>query len=831
MSQKLKNFFTSLGMKFVKHKVIVLIFLIILTFVALLGAQNLRLNSSDEAFFPKDSPTIQKYDRFKEIFGNEDYVFIMIESDNIFSYKSLSYIQNLTEDIEKRLPFVEEVTSITNVDYMEANNGNLKVTKLIGNKIPKSEKKLKQIKEKALGQKSYVGSIITKDAKSTGIIINIEKLPDHIFAEVPKNFTPIQQEKWPAEKRLMKSDIYYDQNTNKGLNKVLDPQKLIAPALKGIMEKHQTENIDTYVTGTPIISYEPDVVASEEARTFGLIALIAAIVLMFILFRNFRAILSTVLVILLTMIILFGILGWANIELSILVIIIPPLILVISVSYSIHVINHFLFSFNNQGSRIEAVKYAYQEAAWPIFITSITTALGFSTFLLLKMPPLQIVGISCVIGVIIAYLLVMIITPIIFSIGKDKPVTNYKEDSKVRNKKGFQRKMSRWADFIASNVKLITAITVIMVIVLIGFSFNMMVNPDTMELIGEEVKVVNDTNYITQKLGAPYSYEIMIELSDEEMAKKSKFLKQVNNLSVEISKWESTAQVDSMVDLIKQINKTMHNNQEEYYKIPDSDRLISQYLLLYEMAGGEGIEDWTTFNYDMARMSVQVNDLNPRLKTRFSEIKKFTKENFPKGTKVTIVGNMPIMLKMMERISQGQIKSILAAVIVVTIIMMIILKSVKLGLISMLPNAIPILSITGVMGMFGIPLNFFTLIVAPMIIGIAVDDTVHYFVHFKEEYLKTSSYFEANEETFKKIGRALVFTSVILILGYGIFSISKMQAFADVAVLSVVGIFIALLGDMFLTPAIIMLLKPFGKKGDITNDQIKGRNYNEENQN
>ncbi len=815
-SNKLKEKIASFGMNvIIKRRYLFLLLLLVLVVICAVGAQKVRLNSNDEAFFPEDSPTLKKYDRFKEIFGSEEYIFILVESEQIFNYDVLKYIDDLSQDINENLPFVKKVTSLTNIEYLQATDNNLIIEDLFKGGIPKDPEKLNQVKDKVLAKKSYVGSIITADAKSTGIIVQIKALPDSVYASVPENFTPIQQENWPPEEILMKSDLYTNPAAQEGLNQVLDPRKLITPALRVILNRQPEENVKVYATGTPIINYEPDLVAAQEGGKFGVIALLAAVILMFLLFRSFRAILGPFIVILFTMIMLFGLLGWLNLELSMLIIIIPTLILVISVSYSIHVINHFLYAFNQTGSRAAAVKYAYQESTWPILITAVTTALGFLSFVVLPMPPIKVIGISCALGVFIAYLLVMTIIPIIFSIGKDR--TNKKgEIIKQAKQESFRDKMVSWSNFVANNVKFTVLLTVILVLVLIGFSFKMQVDPDILEMIGDDVKFVRDTKYITERLGSPYSYEILIELPEEEMAKNSAILQEVDRMSDLISNWETTSNITSLTNIIKDLNLTMNNNNEGYYTVPDSEQLISQYLLLYEMSGGEGLEEWVNFSYDKMRLSVQVNEFKERLNNDFEKISAYAEQHFPAGTKVTVVGNIPISLQVMEYISQGQITSILLALLVITIIMIIVLKSLKLGLLSMLPNVIPILTIIGLMGMVGIPLNLFTLIIAPMILGIAVDDTVHYFVHFKEEFMEAKSYSKANRETFKKIGPALIFTSVILMIGYGIFSVSKMQAFAHVAILSTAGIFIALVADMFLTPAIIMYLKPFGRPVKVT---------------
>lgn len=267
-SNKLKEKIASFGMNvIIKRRYLFLLLLLVLVVICAVGAQKVRLNSNDEAFFPEDSPTLKKYDRFKEIFGSEEYIFILVESEQIFNYDVLKYIDDLSQDINENLPFVKKVTSLTNIEYLQATDNNLIIEDLFKGGIPKDPEKLNQVKDKVLAKKSYVGSIITADAKSTGIIVQIKALPDSVYAAVPENFTPIQQENWPPEKILMKSDLYTNPAAQAGLNQVLDPRKLITPALRVILNRQPEENVKVYATGTPIINYEPDLVAAQEAES------------------------------------------------------------------------------------------------------------------------------------------------------------------------------------------------------------------------------------------------------------------------------------------------------------------------------------------------------------------------------------------------------------------------------------------------------------------------------------------------------------------------------------------------------------------------------------
>ncbi|MTI61141.1 MAG: hypothetical protein FH762_14400 [Firmicutes bacterium] len=812
--KQLKDFFADFGFNIIiKYKYLILLLLFGLTILGFLGMQKLEFDSSNDAFLPENDPVVIKNDKFKEIFGNDEFVFILVESDEIFSHNVLQYIKELTEDLEDNLPFVDEVTSLANLDYIETEGDRLIIDDLIKEIVPTEQETLNDLKNKILAKKTYVGKIITEDCQKTGIIVTFQEIPEIIYAPVGKNFSPLDQADYSPQEVLMDENLYTKHQL--GLNKVADPRKLIAPALKVILARHSDSKIKTTATGVPVLDYETDRMVTEEGTKFGLIALLAATLLMIVLFRSFRAVAAIFLVVLSSLVILFGTLGWLKLKLSILALIIPTLVLVISVSYSIHVINHFLNGLE-KGSRYKAIKYAYRESTWPILITALTTALGFISFIFVPLEPIKIVGFSCAVGTFLTYLIVMIVVPLIFSIGKSRTLPK-KDYSKKSDQKIFRQAMEKWADFVVRNIRVTVGLSIIVVIFVVFYSFKMPINSDMLQVLGKDVDFVKNANYITERLGALYSYDVLLEFPEEGMVKKSEVLKEIDGLTDMINRFDSTVTQTSIIDLIKELHMTMNNNQETFYQIPASNDLLAQYLLLYEISGGEDLEDLVDFNYQKTHISVQVNDFKSSILQEFEKVITYGQQHFPSGTKVTVVGDMPILLKTLTKLVDGQKLSIFIALMVITLVMIIVLKSIKLGLLSMIPNVIPVLVITGLMGLLQYSLDFITVLIAPMIIGIAVDDTVHYFLHFKEEYLVTGSYHQANKETFRKIGKALISACVVLMLGFAIFVLSRMASLGHMAVLSAAGIFAALAADMLITPAIVMLVKPFGENLKITN--------------
>lgn len=803
----------SFGMNIIiRYKWIFLILIVLAVSGGFQGIQQIVMDSSNESFLPEGDETIIQNDRFKEIFGNEEFVFILVEADNVFDHDVLAYIRELSEDLEEHLPFVKEVDSLTNIEYTEAYDDTLYVEDLIGDEIPDDEETLQDLRNKALSKKIYVDHMITKDGKKTGISITFEVIPQVIYAPVEMGFSPLDQVNWPAEKVIMQEHLYTEDQARRHpeltLNPVPDPRKLIAPALNVILKRHQTEKYTVKATGIPVFDFQTDVITSSEGVKFGVIALAASVLLLLVIFRNFTSVAAPFLVLMSTIILAYGMMGWCGMQVSMVSIIIPPLLLVISVGYSIHVINHFRQAFQRSGSRSESIRYAYEHASWPCFLTAITTALGFASFALAPMRPIRDVGLICAFGTFVTYLLVMIIVPALFSFGHDKSI---QQPNAVRDVIPSTENplMTRWADFVIRNPLLIGIVFGMVVLVLCGFSFKFRIESDFMQVLGDHIEFIRDSKYITARLGGLYSFEIFVELPEENMAKQPEVLKTIDRIAAQVEEWEETTLTLSLTDIIKDLNVTMHNNDETYNRIPDNQELIAQYLLLYEMSGGENTEDWVDYDYKKLRLSVQVSQANMNFVDKFEGLARY-EQAFPQGTKLRVIGDVPILMKMMKLLSYGQIKSVLTALVVITLIMALILKSLRVGLISMIPNIVPIIAIMGVMGWLDYPIDIMTIMIVPMIIGIAVDDTVHYIVHFKQEFERCGSYVEANRHTFGKVGTAIVFTSVILTFGFSTFGLSIVQSLLHMAVLSGVGIVSALAADLCITPVLFVYFKPFG---------------------
>ena len=259
------------------------------------------------------------------------------------------------------------------------------------------------------------------------------------------------------------------------------------------------------------------------------------------------------------------------------------------------------------------------------------------------------------------------------------------------------------------------------------------------------------------------------------------------------------------------MNRAIHENRMGYYTLPETKTQAAEYLFLYETSGGEELDKLVSFNYDIARINVRTKSLNTKdVRTFIADISKFAKENLNPSAKVEYTGTMPWVKAMSDYVAQSQKRSFILAFLAITCMMIIVLGSFKLGIISIIPNVFPVLISLGLIGFAGIYMSLPLMIFSPIIIGVAVDDTIHFFMRYRREFDRIGTYEGALKSTLSTVGRPIMFTTMILVTGLSVFALSDMYNLVHFGLMSVFAFIWALLADLFMSPAILLLFKPLG---------------------
>jgi len=497
------------------------------------------------------------------------------------------------------------------------------------------------------------------------------------------------------------------------------------------------------------------------------------------------------------------------------------LAMALSVGYSIHLVNSFKTSFYELGKRKEAVIASIENTGWPLFFTVVTTVVSVLSFLTTDLKPMRWMGAASAAMVFAVYVYVSVLIPILMSFGKD--IEAGKDSANTHNAKAAraQKLDARFERFGRTVIKrrkaIITAFTLITA-ACIPALFKIDVNMDNFKFMGLRIPYIRRIYEITQsQLGSYFSYNIMLTFDEDDAVKNPDVLKKLDKLSILIGTFRLTKmnngvpKIFSILDIVKEMNQTMHSDDPAFYTIPDDEDLLAQLLFLYEISGGQ-TSRWVDEEFRTLRMSIDVasydaNELAANLKT----IEQTCAELFPQAD-CHLIGAAVQFAELNNKIVFGELYSFFTSLVAIAILMMLVFGSVKMGLIGLIPNIFPVLVIGAIMGYLGISLDLMTMAIMPMILGIAVDDTIHFTNHAKYLFEKEKSYDRAIFGTFYSIGKTLAMTTIILSATFLVYLTCNIAAILRLGVLAAVGLMSALAADYLMTPVLIYISKPFGKE-------------------
>ena len=755
--------------------------LVILIFLAsiiggFLGLKKIVIEYSNESMFLPDDPLIVMTDEFKEIFGNDQYIGVLIETDSLFTKTNLELINDLSNELLDSVPFSDKIISLTDVEFTVGRDDGMEIIKVVPQIIPESKTDLNFIKNRVYSKENFAKKIVSKDGKYSWVMLKL---------------FPFNKD-WQEKGEIM-------------------PQQRVGSAVKKIIQQEKYNQIHPKATGMPYFTYsEKAFFDAESAKVVG-IALIIALIFLTITTRSFRGVFIPILATIASVIIVFGLAGYFKFKIAGLVLTIPILLsLAISIGYSIHVFTFFKKSMLISGNRKKAVLFAIEETGWPILFTALTTFSALLSFLIIPIPTIRFIGLITAGSVLVILVTILFMMPVLLSFGKNKKITKHFENS-LNHK--FKLKLENLGEKTLQYPKTILSISIILAGILIFGMTKVKASFDIEKTIGTKVPFVKDVLDIAKtELGSLYSYDLMIEFPNEGEAKFPENLKKLEELNNYIESFKLTKRTTSILDIVKDLNQILNENNPEYYKTPNNKNELAQMLLLYENMGGTENEYWVDYEYKRLRIMVEVDSYNSgEIRTENMLLQEKAKELFP-NAKLSVVGTIPQYAKANEYVVKGQITSFFIAIGIITILLMIVFGSVKTGLIGLIPNVVPAITVGGIMGWFNIPLDMMTVTIIPMILGLAVDDTIHFFNHGKLEFERYGNYKTSVRKTFGNVGMALVLTTIILSANFLTYTISSANIYIHMGLLATIGLLSALAADLFITPLLMKQFKIFGKE-------------------
>ncbi len=743
----------------IRWRYLVVLAVIGAVFAAGAGMPKLSMSNDYRMFFGEDNPQLLEFERMQNTFNkNDNIMFVVTPKDGqVFSIKTLKAIQAITK-ASWQIPFSTRVDSITNHQHTYAEDDDLMVDDLVINPDTLSEDDLSRIQSIAINEPMMIHRLISPDSHYTGVNVTVQ-LPGKSLSEVPEAI---------AHARKIKTEI---------------------------LEKFP--DIEIRMVGLAVMNNAFPEASQQDVKTLYPLALGFIIITLFILLRGYSGALICFVMIIMSIIVAMGTSGWMGTLLSPPVLSAPVMIMTMAIANGVHLLvtmrHEMAIGMDKITAMVESIRINFQ----PVFVTSLTTILGFLSLNFSDAPPFHDLGNIAGIGVAAAFVLSMTFLPAMVII---MPTHSRKE---VIGKQA----LGNFGEFVIKNRQRLLIGTTLLSVALVALIPRNELNDIFVEYFDETVEFRRDSDYAAEYLTGVYYIDYALRSSEVGGISNPDFLKKAEQFSQHLRSLPEVIHVQTITDTFKRLNKNMHGDDPAWYKLPEEREMAAQYLLLYEMSLPYGLDlnNQIDVSKSATKIAVTLGTLSSNEILSFEqETKQWLKENLPN---IKASASSPTV--MFAHIGKRNIHSMLigttVALILISMTLIFFMKSFKYGLISLIPNILPAASAFGIWAMYSGQVGLALSVVTGMTLGIVVDDTVHFlskYIRARRE--KNMNAEEAVRYAFNSVGIALLVTSIVLIAGFMILAQSHFVLNSEMGLLTSIVIALALVLDFTLLPPLLM---------------------------
>lgn len=740
------------------------------------GMRFLEFTTDYRAFFSQSNPQLQAFESMQDTYAKADNVMFVItpKDGKVFTAQTLASIQWLTNQAWQT-PFSNRVESITNFQHTSAVEDDLLVQDLVRDPQTLSHQELNRLQQIALDEPMLRKRLINTDATVTSVNVTVQ-LPGKSLHEVPDvaNF---------------------------------------AQKLADELQAHDA-NLRVDLTGIVMMNNTFSTEAEADMATLVPLMFLLIIVTIGLMLRSFVPVIVTLLVIILSILVGMGAFGWSGLKMTSPLASAPTIILTMAVADAVHLFSNYMAALrqgmNKQNAMIESIRINFS----PVFLTSLTTVLGFMSMNFTDVPPLAHLGNTVAAGVAAAWLISISFLPALAVVLPIKP-------GKIENTN--HPFFDGLTNFIIKQRKAILGFFVLVTLGAAALIPRNEINDEFVKYFDTEVPFRQATDYATSTLLGPYTLDFSIESVEENGIADPVFLKKIDHFVEYAKSQPEVLHAFTITDVIKRLNQNMHGDDKYYYRLPDDRELAAQYLLMYEMSLPYGLDltNQINLNKSATRVTLSLQNLSSsqqlQLEERFAA---WFASQYPE-LKINMASTALIFAHIGQRNASSQTIGVFASLFVISLILVIALRSVKIGLLSMIPNLIPAIIAFGIWALIDGQVGMTVSVVAGVTLGIVVDDTIH----FLSKYLrarreKNLSAEDAVRYSFHQVGTALVVTTIVLVAGFSILLFSNFKLNTDLGLLSSITIGIALLLDLILLPALLITLEGAKKNVEQVTEEI-----------
>ena len=777
---------------------VILIVLVLLAF-PVSHVPQIKMDTSTEGFMHDDDPVLLEYNKFRAQFGRDERIVLAIKSDNIFTVDFLSKLRDLHEEIEEKVPYLDDVTSLYNVRNTRGKGDQL-ITDDLLEPMPTTQSQVDDIKERAMTSHFYRDLLLSQDGKMTTMAIETD-------AYTHKGNKELSVENEFEESFSDEANSLTDaSNEEKEFLTDAENAELLGK-LKEIVKQYDSDDFTIYLAGSPTVNNALKAQMSADMQKFTRATFIIIIVFLFVMFRRVSAVFYPLLVIIFSLLATIGSMAWSDVAFKLPTQIVPSLLLAVSVGATVHILSIFFDAFNKSGDKRASLVHTMQHSGLAIAMTSVTTAIGVGSFAGSEMAPQADMGIFASLGVMVSLFLTLTLLPALLSITKLK-----QKEKKEAGK--LDHIMLSLAVIPVKYYRGIIIGSFVLVALALFASSKLELTHNPLVWFQEDNINRISTEVIDKHMNGTVTIEAVVDTGVENGWNNPERLDKLNKLSAEFEKYVDeythVGKVVSIATIVKETNRALHGNDEKFYTIPNDEKLVAQELLLFENSGSDDLEDVLDSQFSKARITLKLPWTGAvKAKKVLEHVKTRVAETFKEETTVT-TGMIPLLINTFANAVNSSASSYLVAFIAITFMMMLILGSVRIGLLSMIPNLTPIILGLLIMYVMNIPVDVFTLLIGSIAIGLAVDDTIHFMHNFRRYYLESGDSTKAIQQTFFTTGKAMLITTIVLSLGFYSYLFGEMVSVQNFGLLTGSVIVMALLADLLLAPALMIVVAKRG---------------------
>jgi uncharacterized protein len=851
----------------------------------------LALNEYRRQFGSDDSVFLVYEARDGDVFSRQSLSAIQALTEDLQNWDTLNredyprQIRGTLIDFDE-LKHIRRVQSIATLRVQKNEGDTLLSQRLVPSLLPDSEAELAEIKAAALAEQDYLLGFYSADARYGALLIQTD-----FGAQPSEDFTPAVNSDdvslADSFSTATLDDDYAGFDLTFDESAVVDEIDFSPTDMAGytdfynasstVFEKYQDDFEFFAVGNPPLMEFMLSILT--QLAYLGVAVVLIFFFLLWVLFRSFSAVVWPLVTIAVSMIWTAGITVWLGITISQMIGITALLVFSVGIADCVHVMSAY-FSFRQQGlAHYDALSKSYGKTGLALLVTSLTTIAGIIALATSDILPIQVFSLMAAMGVALAFLFTIILLPLLLDIWHpgamggsaslaDRLGSRWQSlpgvlkalyalvylaaifallgiaiGSYIALASAFTYVVVQWQKPILQRIPRITQKHPFIILALFGSLFLscaygmslLRIDTNMTELTreGNPMRVAYDV--VDENMAGAQSMVIMVDSHQADGLLEPEVMRAIDQLQlrIETNYADQVTRSYSLANIVKDTFEKMNDDEASFYRIPETQQMISQLLYLFNSANPDDRRSLVSDDYSRANITLNIyNAGSYEYKQFFDNIAVDIDEVFAAAKakkpelEVYLTGTMALMMRMADEVATSQFASFSLALGVISVIMVITLGSLQAGAIAMIPNVIPALLGFGLMGLLGVPLDTDTILIAPLIIGLAVDDTIHFMTHYRVELIRTKSIELALSSAINEVGQAVMFTTMVLGLGFALLSFSDYLGMAKLGFFGSLAIFVALLCDLFLIPALIIVFKPtFGLKNVNTTIEFEKEAY------